>query len=235
MTSYEVPEEILEFNRNRVSTYSFLARMYEKELTEDIIKEMREKGGFVDRIRPLAEQGDSMGEGAKILIEYLESLRERDDLEQVELELASEYAGLFLGVWGSPPHPSESVYRSPDRLVMQEPRDEVLREYRGHLVDKIEDFKEPEDHIALELYFMAHLGEKATEAMEKGNIEEARELTEDQKRFLEEHLLKWIRPFTDDIQKGGRRPFYKGIALVTQGFITQDKDAVENILQELEG
>jgi TorA maturation chaperone TorD len=232
MTSKEVPQEILEFNENRVSTYSFLARMYEKELTKDIIKEMRQKGGFVDRIRPLVEEGDAMGEGAKILIEYLESLRGRD-LEQVELELASEYAGLFLGVWGSPPQPSESVYRSPDRLVMQEPRDEVLREYRGHLVDKIEEFKEPEDHIALELYFMAHLGGKATKAMEKGDLEEARELAEDQKRFLEEHLLKWMRPFTDDIQKGGRRPFYKGIGLITQGFVTQDKDAVESILEEL--
>jgi len=90
------------------------------------------------------------------LDDFIKSIKDKD-LKEVEQDLAVEYAGLFLNMRLVSVAPFESVYTSPEHLLMQEARDEVLSEYRREGLDKVKDFKEPEDHIALELGFMAYL------------------------------------------------------------------------------
>ena len=48
--------------------------------------------------------------------------------------------------------------------MMQEARDEVLAVYRSEGLDKLPSWKESEDHIALELEFMAVLGDRIVTA-----------------------------------------------------------------------
>lgn len=71
-------------------------------------------------------------------------------------------------------YPFESVHTSPKRLMMQEARDEVLAVYRSEGLDKLPSWKESEDHIALELEFMAVLGDRivaAAEASDEAEVE----------------------------------------------------------------
>ena len=173
-----------------------------------------------------------MAEGFRQIADYASSLK-MDNLEQARLELAVEYAGLFLGVWRVPAHPSESAYFSDGQLIMQEPRDEVLKLYRSVGVDKAGQFKEPEDHIALELQFMTHLCEKTNAALKDGDSPEARKCLELQRDFLNEHLGKWVPKLSADILKSARREFYKAIAKITAGYVEMDKKLVVELIDSL--
>ena len=113
----------LAVNRNRQLTYSFHSRIYEKEMTVELLKEMREKGSLVLNGGSLPWVPDKeLGRGWRILGEYMNGLK-GNNLEQARLELAVDYASLFLGVKGKVWHPSESAYRSKGHLVMQDPID----------------------------------------------------------------------------------------------------------------
>jgi len=173
-----------------------------------------------------------LAQGFKQIADFAASL-EIDDLEKARLELAVEYAGLFLGVWRVPAHPSESAYFSDGQLIMQEPRDEVLKLYRSMGVDKAGQFKEPEDHIALELQFMTHLCEKTNADLKRGNIPEARKCLEVQRDFLNEHLGKWVPRLAADILKSSRGEFYKAIAKITEGYVEMDKKLVVELIDSL--
>ena len=140
----KVRDQYLNVNRNRRLTYAFLSRMYEKEITIDLLEELTSEGSLILRIKGLQELEGELREGFKMLSGYLRGLGGRE-LEEVKLELAVEYANLFLGVGGKMLHPSESAYRSKDHFMIQEPRDEK-NEVKKYLEMQKEFIN---DHIAL--------------------------------------------------------------------------------------
>jgi putative dimethyl sulfoxide reductase chaperone len=156
----EILQELVSANENRKTIYSFLARTYATEATVEYLRELAEKKDmFLASAQDPEVSGTELGDGFKQIADFASHL-DLNDLEKSRLELAVEYAGLFLGVWRVPAHPSESAYYTQGKLIMQEPRDQVLKLYRSVGVDKANQFKEPEDHIALELEFMTRLCEK---------------------------------------------------------------------------
>jgi len=199
----------------------------------DYLRELSEKKDlFLASAQDPGVSGTELADGFKQIADYASSLKS-DELEKARLELAIEYAGLFLGVWRVPAHPSESAYFTGGQLIMQEPRDEVLKIYRSMGVDKGDQFKEPEDHIALELQFMAHVCEKANAALAKQDITEARECLGVQRDFLNDHLGKWVPKLSADILKSARREFYKAIAKITEGYVEMDKKVVAELIENL--
>jgi anaerobic sulfite reductase subunit A len=221
----------LDLVNNRGAIYSFLSRVYEREVTLDLLKELSAEKGPLLQMANLNDLGEgSLREGFQELIGYLRGLGGRD-MTQAKLELDVEYANLFLGVIGKPPHPSESVYSSSEHLVMQKVRDDVLFEYRKVGVDKVNEFTEPEDHIALELQFMAYLCSKTAEALVKGDSAKAVDCLEIQKTFLEKHLAVWVPKLTKDILESGTVDFYRGAAKITEGFVAIDKDSIAELIE----
>ena len=78
-------------------------------------------------------------------------------------DLAVDYARVFLaaGVYeGETAVPYESVYTSPEGILMQDSRDEVVRAYRRWGLAIPRDLNVPEDHLAFELEFMGRLSER---------------------------------------------------------------------------
>lgn len=116
---------------------------------------------------------------------------------------------------------------------MQEPRDEVLKLYRSMGVDRSGQFKEPEDHIALELQFMTHLCEKTNAALKDGDFREAKRCLEVQRDFLNEHLGKWVPKLSADILKSARREFYKAVAKITEGYVEMDRKLIVELIDNL--
>ena len=173
-----------------------------------------------------------MAEGFKELAGFASSLKGAN-LEKVRLELAVEYAGLFLGVRGNPAHPSESYYLTEGQLIMQQPRDDMLQLYRAMDVEKSGEFKEPEDHIALELQFMAHLCDKTNAALKDGNFKNARKYLDAQTGFLEEHLGKWVPKLASDVLKSAGHEFYRAIAKITKAYVDMDKELVAELGETL--
>jgi len=229
----EMVNELISASENRQAVYSFLARMYAVELTKETLNEIAEKKSLWVKLAEDPEvRGTEMAQGYKTLAEFASTLKE-SDLEKVVLELAAEYAGLFLGVRQMPPHPSESVYSSTEHLIMQKSRDEVLKIYRSMGLDKVREYTEPEDHIAIELLFMAYLCGKTSEALKGGSLEEAKKHVEVQRDFLNDHLAKWVPELAADILKGARREFYKAVAKITKGHVEIDGQVVSEMIDSL--
>ena len=226
-------EELISANDNRKTIYRFLARIYARELTDDSLKELAKQRDLFLSLAQVPEiRGTEIAEGFMTVAEFVSKLNEQD-LSRVLLELAAEYAGLFLGVRKVPPHPSESAYENPEHLIMQKPRDDVLEIYRNMGLEKTRDFPEPEDHVAIELQFMGHLCEKTNAALNEGSLQDAKKCLEVQRDFLDEHLGNWVPQLVTDILKSVKVDFYKGVAKITRGYIETDKKVVEELMDAL--
>lgn len=226
-------DEIKKICKSRQKVYLFLSRMFEKEMTEDLLKELQRKAGGLSEMGALKELGNSkLNEGLSQLEGYLIESCKRD-MKTVLTELAVEYAGLFLSVWGRPAHPSESVYASGGTARMQKERDEVLELYNSEGLDKVREFKEPEDHIAMELQFMSFLAREASKAAADGDLQKTLKKLETQEFFLKEHLGKWIEQLASDVVKQGRVKFYKGASLIAVGFVEEDEESLTELVSEI--
>jgi TorA maturation chaperone TorD len=213
--------------------YAFLARTYATEATVEYLRALSEKSAlFLELAQDPDLTGTELADGFKQIASFASSLKGAD-LEKVRLDLAVEYAGLFLGVRGKPRHPSESCYLTEGQLIMQQPRDDMLKLYRAMGVDKASEFKEPEDHIALELQFMAHLCEKTNAALKDGNFKDARKCLDVQRNFLGGHLGKWVPRLAADILKSARHEFYGAVAKITEAYVDVDKELVADLDENL--
>ncbi|MEK4003976.1 TorD/DmsD family molecular chaperone [Paenibacillus sp. FSL H3-0333] len=79
---------------------------------------------------------------------------------------------------------------------------------------------EADDHIAIELEFMAVLHERML--YNSFSIRSAMELLEIQERFLEEHLLKWTPQFCARMNAATESPLYLGLSHMLEEFLPQD-------------
>ena len=136
--------------------------------------------------------------------------------------LNSDYTQLFIGPGHLPAPPWESVYRTEERLTFGEHTLEVREWYLRHGLEFVLKNTEPDDHIGLEMEFMAFLVGAERQALEEGDLPHATELAREQLAFLEEHLLKWSKAFTDDVIAHAQTPYYQGIAQLTQSFLAWD-------------
>lgn len=90
--------------------------------------------------------------------------------EDKEETAAADFARAFLGagvVNQVAAYPFESVYTSPTRLVMQDAYEAVRQLYHKYGFVKSEDCDLHEDHIALEIQFLAHLSGRAAKFLKK--------------------------------------------------------------------
>lgn len=94
-----------------------------------------------------------------------------------------------------------------------------LREFNLYFQN---ESKEPEDHISIELEFMIYLIDEAIKSIKEGDENKFSRALEYQFLLLNDHLMNWIDPFTDDIQSATTSSLYKGSALLLRDFINQD-------------
>ncbi len=149
-----------------------------------------------------------------LLADSKNALGQIDPNSELKLEdLLWEYTRLFIGPYKLPCPPWESVYTSPQRLMMQEACDEVKSSYNeiGLTVNNPDIMP---DHIGIELNFLALLYEKM-----ESNPEKRLSYLAFAKRFLDEHLTRWIFQFTADMEEAADTFFYKTLARVTRNFI----------------
>ena len=86
-------------------------------------------------------------------------------------------------------------------------------------------FKIMEDHIGLELNFMAELLKEESDAADEAAADEAAadDLHRQQREFFQTHLINWAAQFAADIYKYTERDFYKGVARMTMGFMEAEQ------------
>ncbi|MBW4081733.1 molecular chaperone [Paenibacillus sp. S150] len=79
---------------------------------------------------------------------------------------------------------------------------------------------EADDHLAIELEFMAVLHERML--YNCFSIRSAMELLEIQEHFLEEHLLRWTPQFCERLNAATDSPLYLGLSHMLEEFLPQD-------------
>lgn len=226
----QTPEEVValselaELNAQRAKTYGLLSRLYRVEIDQSFLDELH-------AMRFPANTGnDEADRGFRLIAGYLSNLWE-NSLE----ELAVDYARVFIGQGidaFSAAYPFESVYTSEKRLLMQDARDEVLAIYRSAGLDKQDSWKEGEDHIAVELEFVKLLSERTAEALRNENDERALFYLSTQLNFMEDHLLSWVPMMTEEVQRFAQTDLYKGLALLTNGYLKADKEFLSAVVSD---
>ena len=64
------------------------------------------------------------------------------------------------------------------------------------------------------------------EYLQKGLLE----ILEDQKTFLEDHLLKWVPAWSRDVVKSAETDFYKGAAQLLNAYLRIDSKLLEEFI-----
>ena len=213
-------DNLVEIAEKRSKTYWFLGKIYSTVPDIGFIVELREK---------LPEKIDESDE----LLEVMRFIRDSIDGNPEELSkaLSVEFTRLFRGIkkdYGPPP-PYESVYRGEGR-VMGETTLSVLRFYSEAGIGIIDESEGPQDYIGVEMKFMSLLCYKEMESWKNRKIEDGMRYLKLEKKFLEEHILKWVPDFCRRIEVEAREDFYAAVARLTEKFIRVDAENLEILL-----
>lgn len=137
------------------------------------------------------------------------------------LALQKEYTRLFTAPGDLPISPWESVYFSEERMLFDERTLEVRRWYRRFGLEPIDVRRKPDDHIGLEITFMAHLARLGLEALETGDQAKFHETIHAQRLFGQQHLYTWAPRWCSQMGEFAVTPFYRGMALVLSGALQE--------------
>ncbi len=225
----EVHDSIAILLANRSFLYRLLQRIYgdepNKELMEIVVNDHTEEA------LKLLDNDSQFSRYYDLLTQVRQDML--NDAAGTIDKLKSEYTHLMVGPATLPAPPWESVYTSKERLIFQESTLKVRQAYLKYGFLPAKYPHEADDHIALELDFMAHLAGLTAESFEDRKFEEAIKLLEDQKSFLIQHLLVWIGQFAADMQKSESQYFYPLMALLTEEVLKMDVDVVDEIIASL--
>lgn len=122
-------------------------------------------------------------------------------------ELLTEYCRLFLGPEGLLCPPYGSVYLD-GGAVMGPSTLDALRRYRNEGLKPTSSWREPPDHVCLELAFLACLSEKYSRAVTAMEHAEARRLLLVQREFLRDHLGRWAPRFAERLRQTASSQLY---------------------------
>lgn len=127
--------------------------------------------------------------------------------EQEQLSVA--HAELFVGPFELLAAPYGSVYLEKNRQIMGDTTIGVLKCYEdaGLTVDE----KEPPDHIAIELEFMAFLCTREAEARAAGKVTQAQKFFSMQSDFYHS-FLSWTPRLCEEMRRATDNPFYRALA-----------------------
>jgi len=221
-------------NNLRASFYLILSRSFSRELDRDTLKSMEKTSETLIEAFDLLEipLEKDFQTGGNLLRTFFEQNRHEDD-KTVIADLARCYASLFLGVGAKTVSTCESIFRGEARRLFQSSHFEVQQVYQEIGMIKNEKYHEPDDHIAVELSFMARLCELTQEALGESQGRSANYLRL-QSDFLENHLLPWIPDFSRDLLEATSSSFYRGMAHLLNGYIKLDNQLIQSMIQEID-
>lgn len=137
-----------------------------------------------------------------------------------------QYQRLFYQPGKLPCPPWESSYVSGERKVFQQSTLDVRRAYqaqglRPHAVNRI-----PDDHIAIELGFMAELAKR----MQGNDVDAGERSLQASANFLNEHLSRWVDAYAHDVVSADNVPFFAQVCAAVQVFVREDMRFIAELL-----
>jgi thiosulfate reductase/polysulfide reductase chain A len=214
--------ELHQLTQNRSGIYHFLSAIYGDEVSRRLLERMK-NSRFADRVNRFLTSCrlDDLRHGVEKMVTFIRN----GDSEETYRNLRYEYADLFLNAGVNPAFPYESVYVGREPVVMQEPVFEVREAYRRAGVHKAEDYRDLDEHMAVELEFCRYLLDQAVRV---GAPEEER-YQRQQIGFLRDHLMRWAVEFCAVLSSCARSDFYRGLADLTLSFLFHERRLAFNL------
>jgi TorA maturation chaperone TorD len=204
----------------RSNVYGLLATVFRQEITSDLLHQVKDPQ-FLGVLSDL---------GLQLASEFFQ----RPEEELLE-DLAVEYSRLFLGP-GQHISPHESVHHQKgggqSGLLWGESTAEVKKFIESTGLSYDSDYKGLPDHISVELEFMHQLTLREKQAWRDEDEDGALDCLKTEKRFIEEHLVRWVPAFCDKVTREAELPFYREMAALTKNFIEFDREEVEGYVDD---
>ena len=194
--------------RARSDVYRFLAVLFAVEPNLTLLRQIRK----TDFVQALSELG----------IEFEKDLPEKSEREILD-EMIQEYTRLFIGP-GKHISPHESVHHDGEGLLWGDSTARVKTFIKSSGLKYRSDFKGIPDHISVELEFMYRLVKAEEEARQKNDPARLKKILNLERRFVSEHLSRWIPRFTERVIEAARIDFYRRIAILTKEFILHETE-----------
>jgi TorA-specific chaperone len=210
-----------------------MSRAFAKEVDERFLENIIGAKTFFMQLAGFTED-NLLKEGCTIIVDFIEETEKMSDKSSLLIDLAAEYASLFLNVGPKPVYLVESVYLGKHHTLYEEPYFEVLDAYRTLGFEKSPEFKEPEDHLAVELEFMAKLIDLTLKSLVENNVEYVKSYLKLQYEFIDSHLIRWVPNLCHDLEEASSNKFYIGLSKLLHGFIKIDKQFIQFMLEELD-
>ena len=141
-------------------------------------------------------------------------------------DLLLDYTRLFLGPAHIVAKPYGSIWLEGQDSLMGKSTIEVVALYREGGFELDDDFRELPDHVAAELEFLYLLIFRQNQAHRTGDADALHSAAGLQRRFLDEHLGRWVGPFTAAVRSGARSAFYRVLAELTDRFVGTEVTAL---------
>ena len=212
MDNQNVVNIILE---NRVYQYQILQLTFADSPDQNLLKELF-SDRFVDSFS-LALEDDPSYEDALHLLAALKLEYSRDTAQFLD-RLHWQYSSLFVGPGKLPVSPWESIWVEGGNTIFGETT-LAVRSFFAKNGFRSQDYPSvADDHIAIELDFMRAMAEKSA-----SNPENALDFIDVQIEFLNDHLIKLLSLYADEIQKHDDiDSFYKLFAMIGSLYVESD-------------
>lgn len=214
---------------NRAFLYRYLWRWF-AGAPDDALVAISVDGETVDECKLLA------GENSVAVQSQIEISNRLSGGAYPQAELKQLYTKHFEGPGRVPAPPWESVYLNGEDLLFQESTLDVRNDYRAAGYEAAGYPKEADDHIAIELGFMAALSQDAVTAYESGDTEQVKALLSRQLMFLGKHLNIWLPKYVgrmEESEKPRADGLYLAISRLVVDVCRHDSRAVEELLLAL--
>ena len=196
--------------KHRSNIYGMLALAYRQEMTSDLLKHVKDPR-FLGVLNDLETEET----------EGIDAFFQKPESELLE-DLAVEYTRLFLGP-GKHVSPHESVHHQRDDgqwgKLWGASTAKVKKLVESTGLTYSEDFKGLPDHIAVELEFMQQLTLREEQAWMDADVDATVSCRQAEKKFIDEHLVRWIPDFCKNVIQQAELPFYRALAALTRSFI----------------
>jgi putative dimethyl sulfoxide reductase chaperone len=208
---------MIETLRSRSHWYRLLAGVFAEEPQAAFLRELRSEACLAS----LAELGVNFGDD--FLVESEEALLE---------ELAAEYTMLFVAPGGFPPMESVRLQGGLRQSAVNETRDDYAAEGFSVQPGRFITF---DDHLAVEMQFVAALLERQADALEQDDATEAMRLEKTVKRFWVKHLGCWVRGYASLVEEAAAHTFYREMARLLDAFAIAELEVMGLEIDDQDG
>lgn len=155
-----------------------------------------------------------------------------ESADQFQAKLENSFTRLFVGPGNVEAAPWEPLYLGKENTLFQPSTLEVRRAYvaQGFIPRQYPNVAD--DHIALELDFMAALAERSEAAFLEKDNQGAAECLVASKDFLEQHLLVWVPAFVKALRAAKYSYFYQEVGNLLEVFLPIDQHALDELIHE---